>query len=727
LKDYFRNDEPDSDDKDDDDNFDYSVRRFIKPSTWTPPDHKVSDATLETIQAIVDATENAIGSRRHDNRFVRLKSGRDNLTADERRALDELRLDARIVIKPADKGASTVVMDTEAYVTEVRRQLDNTSYYRKLQEPIYRQNVPRINAILDDMKTQGYITAKQADFLRAHETDRHRTLYVLPKIHKPRSKWPQPDRMPEGRPIVSDCDSESYRVAQFIDSFIRPISIQHPSYLKDTYDFISKIRYRRLPKNALLVTGDVSALYTNMRFDRTLATTRAALRNHPLPGRPDDYLLRLLELTMTSNDFEFDGNYYLQTCGMAMGKTYAPGLADIYMEEVDERAHQYHIVPECYFRFLDDIFFVWIGTVEELRQYENHLNSLIDGIKITLNWSSESIDFLDTTVYRHVDVKADSDVLHTRVFFKETDTHQLLHRSSFHPRHTTNGVLKSQILRFKRLSTTRSDYDVTCSTLFQALSKRGYSRSLMRKMKRDIWQTDFETRQRSTDEQRLPPILPIIVPFNDLGSELARRWKEAARSNEFFSLQRLVTAYTAGPSLRQKLVHSSLLLRLPTTSASTSTSGLPSNTRPNRPSGYTSVCPHTKCRACNHIIPGKAITSSYNNKCFQVRGVISCKTMNLVYLITCRKCRIQYVGETGRSLADRLNDHLSAIRLRKPTPTGLHFNTPGHSAADLCITGIERFDDRTPPELRRIKESTWQHLLQTAYPTGLNNLKKHLI
>jgi len=37
-------------------------------------------------------------------------------------------------------------------------------------------------------------------------------------------------------------------------------------------------------------------------------------------------------------------------------------------------------------------------------------------------------------------------------FFKPTDTHQLLHGSSYHPKHTTKGILKSQILRFKRIS-----------------------------------------------------------------------------------------------------------------------------------------------------------------------------------------------------------------------------------------------------------------------------------
>jgi len=50
LKDYFHGRQ--------DQNYDPSKKSFTYPSTWTPPDHAVSGATLNTIQAIVNATEN---------------------------------------------------------------------------------------------------------------------------------------------------------------------------------------------------------------------------------------------------------------------------------------------------------------------------------------------------------------------------------------------------------------------------------------------------------------------------------------------------------------------------------------------------------------------------------------------------------------------------------------------------------------------------------------------
>lgn len=655
-----------------------------------------------------------------DGHQLVLRNFVDNLSADERTALAELKNNVDVIIKPADKGSATVVMDKSAYIVEAHRQLNNTTYYKRLDRPIYTDNVERINAVLDELSDQHVITPKQLRFLRAKETDRQRIFYLLPKIHKPRSKWPQADRMPEGRPIVSDVGSESYRVSQYVDSFIRPISVRHPSYIKDTYDFVAKVRGQHIPKDALLVTGDVCSLYTNMRIDRIIEKTRLALRKHPAEGRPDAQIIDLLNITLRNNDFAFNGEIYLQICGTAMGKTYAPGLADIYLEEFDEVANTgFQIKPLFYFRFLDDTFFVWPGTTDQLREYESFLNTIIDGITITLNVSTTSVDFLDTTVFKtNRDVtNANEAALQTKVFFKETDTHQLLHKDSFHPQHTTKGVLKSQILRFQRISSTYEDFSAACLILFRSLQKRRYSARLMRKMKVDIWRASQSTGVITIDPNVIKDhLLPVIVPFNEIGTELAKRWRNTIQKNELFQCQRVITAYKAGKSLRRNLVRS--LLSAPSRDVRLL------NTQ--RTSSGTTRCTNPRCRVCNYIKPGVFVRSHINCHQFNTIGRINCKTSNVIYLISCKLCNQQYVGETSRPLADRVNTHLSCIRLGKETPVALHFNMTGHSLSDFNIAGIEVMTTNDSAT-RKMKESTWQNILQTAYPLGINNLQRRYI
>ena len=714
LRDYFSDNE--------NTDYDYNLKTFTSKNTWTPADHFLRQTTLETVQEIHNITESVLRHRKlTEDRQIILRQFEDNLFPAERKALAELKNNASIVIKPADKGSATVIMDKSAYVAEAQRQLSNTMYYRKLDKPTYVDNVKPINDLLDEMASLNVISHKQHQFLRANESDRQRIFYLLPKIHKPRAKWPQLNRMPEGRPIVSDCGSESYRISQYIDSFIRPISIKHPSYIKDTYDFVNKIRYQRIPSDAFLVTGDVTALYTNMQIDRTIEIVRQALQKHPIDGRPDHHIIKLLEITLRNNDFVFNDEFYLQICGTAMGKTYAPGLADLYLEQFDTVACQdFHIKPLLYFRFLDDIFFVWIGSLEQLKDYEVFLNQVIPGITITLNVSPISVNFLDTTVFKS-NLTPNGATLLTKVYFKETDTHQLLHKDSFHPHHTPKGVLKSQILRFQRISSTYEDYSAACKVLFQALAKRKYSSRLMRKMKVDIWQKGQSTSSSATivnEGDTTPQLLPIVVPYNEVGTELAKRWRVAIEKNGMFNGHRLITAYKTGLNLRKILVRSLL------------TQPIRENRRvvqaqPTAPG--TTRCANARCRVCSYITPCTFIRSHTNCHSFNTIGNINCKSSNIIYLISCKFCNQQYVGETSRPLAERVNTHLSCIRTGKDTPVALHFNSTGHSLSHVTFTGIEKLNRNSNSSTRKMKESTWQNLLQTAYPLGINNLKRRFM
>jgi len=116
--------------------------------------------------------------------------------------------------------------DSEVSVT-------NPNYYREIQESVWADTVERINEILTYLNKIGFINEDQYTYLFALVPAEPRSFYLLPKVHKDRAKWPHPN-MPEGRPIVADCGSETERICKFIDFFLKTISNNHPSYIKDT-------------------------------------------------------------------------------------------------------------------------------------------------------------------------------------------------------------------------------------------------------------------------------------------------------------------------------------------------------------------------------------------------------------------------------------------------------------------------------------------------------------
>ncbi|CAJ0951530.1 unnamed protein product [Ranitomeya imitator] len=128
-------------------------------STFVPP--KSSHA----VETFVNLLDRDVKRTLHDQRLGFLPV-RHNLDPLEKQALDSLSGNKNIIIKPADKGGAIVVMDKSFYMTEVRRQLSDTSTYKMLQtDPTYSIQ-QKIKKVLDkhlllktiDNKTKVYLT-----------------------------------------------------------------------------------------------------------------------------------------------------------------------------------------------------------------------------------------------------------------------------------------------------------------------------------------------------------------------------------------------------------------------------------------------------------------------------------------------------------------------------------------------------------------------------------------
>lgn len=680
---------------------------FTTSKNWAPPIESLNVETIGTINAIQKSTLDTVQkfntpindsshksiTNKTRNQFIKLKEI-NNLDKNERDSINKLKNLTDVIIKPADKGSATVLMNRDDYIREAERQLHNNKYYIKLTQPIYHNNVKKIHSVLLEMFKKKFISKEQLNYLSGPSDYRPRLFYLLPKIHKKQCTWPSPN-MPEGRPIVSDVNSETYRISELIDYYLNPLATKHFSYIKNSFEFVKKIRNKLINKDWLLVTGDISSLYTNMNIDRMLGCAKKAFQDNPDKSRPDDEILKLLDISLNNNDFQFNGQWFQQILGCAMGKRFAPALANLYLLDFDLKATTgFPIKPLFFWRYLDDVFFIWPGDANSLKQYESYLNSLIPNIKITLEYNTHKIPFLDTEIFKH------NDTLQTRTYFKPTDTHQLLHTDSFHPKHTFKGLLKSQLIRFKRLSSTKDDYDTTCKELFSHLTKRGYKYNIMRKLQANIW---HQYTDKPTDNTNNLEKLPIIVDFCTIGTKLAKSYKSILNENSFFKNYQLVTAYTNNKNLKQILVRSEL------TKISNS--------------GAFRGCDQSRCMTCKiHAVHADHFCNEHNKARHLINDNIYCNSTNLIYLITCRKCKSQYVGETGRSLRDRLNDHRSAIRNKIKTPISVHFNLPNHSILDLSIIPIELIKNTSMPEsCRRNRERFWQLKLNTLFPHGINN------
>jgi hypothetical protein len=301
---------------------------------------------------------------------------RDNLTHGEREAIKNLRSNNQIVIKPVDKGGAVCVMDRDEYLKEGYRQLSDTNFYQKVDHDLTPTHTRQINDFIDKMLTDGEIDISVYNYLVQKEY-RTPNLYLLPKIHK--GIIPPP-----GRPILSANGSPTEKISQFVDHFLKHCSTSHRSYIKDTSDFINKLQaIGKLPPNSILVTFDVTSLYTNIPNQDGIHAAKCALNKlRPQPGlRPsNNSLVQLMEFVLTKNNFQFNGEHYLQIGGTSMGTRMAPNFADLYMAYFEALfVYTYGTQPLVWVRYLDFyLFFCSEQHISTSGECEYGIRNVID-------------------------------------------------------------------------------------------------------------------------------------------------------------------------------------------------------------------------------------------------------------------------------------------------------------------------------------------------------------
>lgn len=648
---------------------------FVGPSNWTPSLHDLPPE----IKILID--EDIKTFKRH----YKLVEEKCNISLEEARAVRELKNTKHIVIKPADKGSAVVILSREQYIMEVERQLNDTDYYKQLDKPIYMDTIPMIAKIVDALKKKKFINSKQRQYLTGNLQPRERRFYILPKIHKNPEEWTVPYEIPPGRPIVSDCGSETYYTAEYLDYYLNPLSVKHPAYVRDTYHFIDIVKSLRIPSDFYFFSMDVDSLYTNIPIQAGINCVKNIFEKFPDPKRPDVELLQLLEINLTRNDFMFNDKFYLQIKGTAMGKKFAPAYANIFMANWEEKALDKCIKkPACYLRYLDDIFGIWTGSKQEFEDFVEILNSHDSSIKLKTSIDEHSIDFLDTTIFKGKDFSINFK-LDIKVHFKSTDTHALLHKKSFHPKHTFRGIVKSQLLRFKRICTRKEDFKDAVNLLFRVLRTRGYSRPFLRQ----CYKT-FQQRKEEGNRNLIPFITTFSTSNRILNNKFKTNFHDILGQKDVIPNSVIISAYRRNKNLRDILVRAKLPVLITKT--------------PQRDIHFSQL---------------RFIRNEKEKTWTQIKQGFSFKSQNCVYVIFCAKCRMKYVGETKNTLSTRLVQHRYNIRNKKEVDTPLVKHFLGHGLLSLKMAGLQRDINWTDRE-RKNRERYWIYLLGTREPFGLN-------
>ena len=137
----------------------------------------------------------------------------------------------------------------------------------------------------------------------------------------------------------------------------------------------------------------------------------------------------------------------------------------------------------------------------------------------------------------------------------------------------------------------------------------------------------------------------------------------------------------------------------------------------------TTACKHSHCITCRYHLLCTTTFQSINRMTYRIRHSLTCTSRNFIYLISCTKCKKQYVGCTTQQLNTRINHHRTNIINKISTRIATDFGQPGHVLNEhLKVQPIDSVtnSEHTIRELYRL-ECFWIRTLCTLTPHGLNN------
>ena len=333
----------------------------------------------------------------------------------------------------------------------------------------------KVQQLNKSLLSEGHIDKMTAKWLSlTPDPPRIPVFYTLTKIHKPTLV---------GRPIISGCSGPTERISAFVDHLIQPIAQQQTSYLKDTTDFINFIERIKLLNSAILVSMDVTSLYTNIPQREGITTVCHAYEefhqgNPPVCTR---FLSEMLSLILQENSFQFNGKDYLQSHGTAMSTKMAVAFANIFMAKIEkEILRQSSIKPIFWKRFIDDVISVWDKSKNKIEEFPLKANNFHPTIKFTAEISETEATFLDTKVYKGVRFNKDS-ILDVRTHFKPTETFQYTNFYSCHPPGVTKGFIKGEALRLLRTNSSEITFEENMRNFSACLKNRDYPATTVEK------------------------------------------------------------------------------------------------------------------------------------------------------------------------------------------------------------------------------------------------------
>ena len=604
----------------------------------------------------------------------------DNILAEERRALEELKrlINTTIEIKKADKTNTFVVMDKNTYRdTLVLEGHLNTPTYERAPPDANKKVYRALIRLCDEFQT--CLTKKEREVILTEDWCES-NFYVLPKIHKSsevarqikhqRSEYihmQYPTDL-KSRPINRDVKSVTQGLRKLIEKILGPLVVHLKTYIKDEFDFIRKFP-TKVPTDSHIACYDVTSLYTSIPHELGLKAIEYWIEKLSvlIPSRfSKSFILKSIKFILENNFFGFDSSVWHQLCGTALGKTFAPPYACLtigFLEETilfpillpkyfDQQTTE--LIIEYLFRYIDDEIIPTPGCVPP-DLFLKVLNEMHSSIQFTMTKAMKTTFFGEeacaTNFLAIMVIKLNDGSIKTDVYYKETNAHDYLHYTSHHPQHTKDNIPFSLAKRIVFITSDERQLETNLNDLRGWLRAQDYPDNVIEK---GIHNASLQgpAPPPPSNQKVVPLITPFLANYDinnvlDTTKDLVRNSK-IPRVRQAFENVRFIQSYSQPRNLLSVLSNSRFI----------SDSSVEATKNP--PGIH--LCDNSKCKLCAMYLQRCSSFTTSNGTVWRVKCHANCHSLNVLYLTICNFCNTTSKTGITDNFRDRTNNHITGCR-----------------------------------------------------------------
>ena len=160
-----------------------------------------------------------------------------------------------VICKP-DKGNGVVVMNKTDYVQKMNAILSDEKRFTLVKNDKNVRNLEKFQNCLNRLKRGKYLDEDIYEHIRPFIAVTP-TLCGLPKTHKEACPC---------HPVLASYNCFNYKCASWLNKILNPLR-QHPTNIKDMFEFDKQIQESSRKQNSIVVSFDVKSLFTKIPVD----------------------------------------------------------------------------------------------------------------------------------------------------------------------------------------------------------------------------------------------------------------------------------------------------------------------------------------------------------------------------------------------------------------------------------------------------------------------------